>query len=318
MLMTKKKRILTVETDLSDIKNKFGITIENALNIVTKQMEISGNRIRTINDYHLYVKSYIKVTNAVFVTDISVESIYEWLASMNVANQTKLIRLKCLKAFLSRCFGNGWIDTRFWKRVNIKVDSKIKEGTTDKDLNLLLSILDFSDFVQLRDGTAALLMYKTGIRLSTVTKLENKHIDFENKLLKLDGSIMKNRDQLLLPFDDVLFRLLSVLIKQNHIIRTEYRKENNYVFITKYGDMISNDLTNNNITKKLNKYAKLHGIKNINPHALRRGFAKNLYNKGANIAIISRALGHSNIAVTSQYLHIDKNEIAESLRNFLD
>jgi site-specific recombinase XerD len=316
--MTKKKRILTVETDLSDIKNKFGITIENALNTVTKQMEISGNRIRTINDYHLYVKSYIKVTNAVFVTDISVESIYEWLASMNVANQTKLIRLKCLKAFLSRCFDNGWIDTRFWKRVNVKVDSKIKEGTTDKDLDLLMSILDFSDFVQLRDGTAALLMYKTGIRLSTVTKLENKHIDFENKLLKLDGSIMKNRDQLLLPFDDVLFRLLSVLIKQNHIIRTEYRKENNYVFITKNGDMISSDLTNNNITKKLNKYAKLHGIKNINPHALRRGFAKNLYDKGANIALISRALGHSNIAVTSQYLHIDKNEIADSLRNFLD
>jgi site-specific recombinase XerD len=317
--MTKKKRVLSVEADLSNslIKSSEKLSIEKALVTILRQMEVSGNRPRTIEDYKLYVKSYKKVTGIVLIEDISVESIYAWLASMDVANQTKLIRLKCLKAFLSRCFDNGWVDSRFWTKINIKVDRKIKEGTTDRDINLLLSILDFNDFVQLRDGTAALLMYKTGIRLNTITQLEEKHIDFENNLLKLDGSIMKNREQLLLPFDELLHRLLSVLIKQNQIIRNEYHKNNSFVFITKSGDFISNGASNNNIPKKLNKYAKQYGIKNINPHALRRGFAKNLYNKGANIALISRALGHSNIAVTSQYLHLDKNEIAESLRSFM-
>jgi site-specific recombinase XerD len=322
----KKKRILSIETDLSDVLNKSykhsphndKLTIEGALTTVVRQMEVSGYRPRTINDYILHVNNYKRVTGATFIEDITVESIYEWLASMNVVNQTRLTRLKCLKAFLTRCFENGWIASKFWTNVKVKVDSKVKEGTTERDMNLLLSILDLNDFVQLRDGTAALLMYKTGIRLNTLTLLENRHIDFENKLLKLEGRIMKNRDQLLLPFDNVLHRLLSILIKQNQLIRCEYEKDNSYVFITKVGDMISNGPTNNNIPKKLNKYAKQYGIKNISPHALRRGFAKNLYNKGANIALISRALGHSNIAVTSQYLHIDKNEIADNLRNFLD
>jgi site-specific recombinase XerD len=324
--MTKKKRILRVESDLSNIFSKSNkhsqgyetLTIEQALITITKQMEVSGFRPRTINDYVLHVNSYKKVTGSIGIEDITMVSIYDWLASMNVVNQTKLTRLKCLKAFLSRCFDNGWLNTKFWTKVNIKVDSKVKEGTTDRDINLLMSVLDLNDFVQLRDGTAALLMYKTGIRLNTLTQLENGHVDFEKKLLVLDGAIMKSRDQLLVPFDDVLHRLLTVLIKQNQMLRKEYRKNNSYVFITKTGDFISNGATNNNISKKLNKYSKQYGIKNISPHALRRGFAKNLYNKGANIALISRALGHSNIAVTSQYLHIDKNEIADSLRSFLE
>jgi integrase len=89
------------------------------------------------------------------------------------------------------------------------------------------------------------------------------------------------------------------------------------VFITKQGGIIATSQTHNNIQKRLNKYAKEYGLKNINPHALRRGFSKSLLEKGANIAHISKALGHSNLAVTSQYLHLDKEEVVENLRKFL-
>mgnify|MGYP003580375914 CR=1 FL=1 len=41
------------------------------------------------------------------------------------------------------------------------------------------------------------------------------------------------------------------------------------------------------------------------------GFAKSLLNKGANIAEISKALGHSNLALTTKYLHLDKEEVAD-------
>jgi len=71
------------------------------------------------------------------------------------------------------------------------------------------------------------------------------------------------------------------------------------------------------IRKRFAKYSLMYGLPNINPHALRRGFAKRLLNKGAHIAFISKALGHSDIAVTTRYLHIDKEEVANNLRNFL-
>ncbi|GAM12118.1 tyrosine-type recombinase/integrase [Mesobacillus selenatarsenatis] len=335
--MTKKKAVLTVTEDLSGLFNgkseQFGgkvekakllkerdtdrLTIEKALATVTRQMEISGNRPRTISDYNIYVKHFIGTVRTTYVDELNSDHIYEWLAIMDVSKQTKLTRLKCLKAFLSRCFDNGWIERKFWRPINIKVDNIVKEGAAERDINILLSVLNLNDFVQLRDATALLLMYKTGLRINTIVHLENRHIDLENNLMKIDGSIIKNHDQLLLPIDGTLNRLLTVLLNQNEAIRKEYQRENNYVFITKQGGIIATSQTHNNIQKRLNKYAKEYGLKNINPHALRRGFAKNLLEKGANIAHISKALGHSNLAVTSQYLHLDKEEVAENLRKFL-
>lgn len=175
------------------------------------------------------------------------------------------------------------------------MDSPVKTGASEKDIRLLLTLLDLSDFVQLRDATAVLLMYQTGIRVGTLALLENKHVDLNAKLLKIDGGIIKNHQQLLLPIDGDLIRLLTVLMSQNDLVRRDHRIRNNFVFITKNGGPVTTSPSNNNIQKRLSKYAKEYGLKNINPHALRRGFAKKLLDRGANVAVISRALGHSDI-----------------------
>lgn len=160
-------------------------------------------------------------------------------------------------------------------------------------------------------------MFKTGIRINTLSQLEERLIDFKNNVLNLEGSIMKNHQQLKLPFDDFLRKLLEVLIKQNAVIRKGYGKQNSLLFITKYGDPITTSPSHNNIQKRLNKYAKMYGLKNINPHALRRGFAKSLLDKGANVALISKALSHSSISTTTMYLHLDVDEVVSNLRSFL-
>lgn len=334
--MTRKKRSLIVEEDLSGLfsgsiadtkpvspADSTPVTrpkrrsIEQALKIITQQMEVSGYRERTISDYNIHVRHFAKATRIQFVEEITAESLYVWLSSMNVSNQTKLTRLKCVKAFLTRCMDNGWITQRFWKTVNVKVDTNVKEGATEHEVGVLLSLLDLNDFVQLRDATAALLMFKTGIRIHTIVHLETKHVDFKTQQLRIDGEIVKNGRQVYLPFGDTLAKMLAVLINQNEKIRREYKVQNDYVFITKRGTITATSPSNNNIQKRLNKYAKEYGLRNINPHALRRGFAKSLLDKGANIAVISNALGHSDLGVTSRYLHLDKEEVAEKLRRFL-
>lgn len=322
--MSKRKASLTINADLSGIfsekpkeEPKRGFTVEKALAAVVRQMKATGLRERTISDYELHVSHFIEVTGAQFLEELNVDHIYLWLSSMNVSNQTKLTRLKCLKAFLGRCFDNGWIDINFWKTVKIKVDSPVKEGATEREINILLSMLDLTHFIELRDAASVLVMYQTGIRVGTLSQLEQKHVNLDAKLLKIDGGIIKNHESLYLPFDDVLARVLGVLMRQNDIIRRENGTRNDYLFITKHGGKIATSPSNNNITKRLCKHARELGLKNINPHALRRGFAKNLLKKGANVALISKALGHSDISVTTRYLHLEKEEVAESLRSFL-
>lgn len=323
--MAKKKASLTVETDLTGLFSKkkprkrsfVGIPIDKALATVLRQMKAVGLRQRTLTDYETHVNHFCKITKVKYIEEITAESIFEWLSSMNVSNQTKLIRLKCFKAFLGRCFNNGWIKAKFWNYIKIKADRPVKEGATDREIKVLLSILDLTNFIELRDAAAVCCMYQTGIRVGTLAQLETKHIDFENNVLKIDGGILKNHESIYLPFDDILARLFQALIKQNDMIRKDRKVKNNFLFLTIHGGQVASSPTNNNITKRLSMYAKEYGLKNINAHALRRGFAKKLLNKGANIGLISKALGHSSLDVTTRYIHLDKEEIVQGLRDYL-
>lgn len=293
------------------------MTIEKALTTITKQMQVSGFRQRTIKDYNLHMNHLCKITNVTYLHEISSELIYLWLDSMKVSNQTKLIRLKCLKAILSKCFDNGWVKQRYWKSINIKVDKNVKKGATSSEIQVLLSLLDLNSFIGLRDAVAIITLYKTGIRINTLGQLEERHIDFENMMLNLDGAILKNHKMLQLPIDNQMVQLFRVLIDQNKRIRSSYNQRNKFVFLSQKGTSLNTKSTNNAISKRLHKYSKEYNLVNINPHAIRRGYAKDLLNKGANLALISKALGHSNLAVTTQYLDLDEEEVATNLRTFL-
>ena len=324
--MSKKKNALIVTEDLSDIFNGrianperkvVEFTVLKALEIVITQMEATGLRERTISDYEMHVKHFVEITEIHALTDVSAEYVYEWLGSMKVANQTKLTRLKCLKAFFERCTENGWLTERFWRSIKIKVDTPVKEGAAEKDVMLLLSMLDLTDFVQLRDAVAILTLHQTGIRLGTVSQLRNKHVDLDKQLLRIDGGLIKNHDALLLPFDDVLARLYKVLLAQNDAVRKLNCVRNDFVFVTQTGTQVAAHKTNHTLAKRINQYKRQYGLKNMAPHALRRGFAKRLYDQGAHIAVISKALGHSDLAVTSRYLHLETEEVADALRKHL-
>lgn len=288
-----------------------------ALGTIINQMQASGYRPRTMQDYDRLLNNFAKSIGIVYLEEVTVESIYLWLDSMQVGNQTKLTRLKVVKSFLGKCMNNGWLKVNFWHSINVKVDKKVKKGAKPNDIAILISLIDKSTFIGLRDVAAILTMYKTGIRINTLGQLEEKHIDFENKVLVLNGSILKNHKLLKLPLDDQLLQLYRVLIKQNMKVREYYGQSNTNIFISIKGTSLNTRSINSAISKQLTKYAKRFGLENINAHAIRRAYAKNLHDNGASIALISKALGHSDLAVTTQYLDLDVEEVASSLRDYL-
>jgi len=318
-VLTKKKDIFLTNLDIKFNKpqpQRDDMKIIEAMDIIFRQMKISGIRERTIYDYRLTIEYFIKATEIEYLADIDGDSIYRWLSKWNVKDITKLSKLKCLKAFLSRCHDNGWIQYKFWSHINIKVDTKIKEGTSEDEVYQALSHLDFTKYLDLRNGTAILLIYKTGIRVSTLVNLEESHIDFENQCLNIGGDIMKNHNAQLLPFDETLNLLLKTLIQKNNEIREAYGQNNNYLFISSRGKNIQTT-TSNSISKALHDLSKTYALRNITPHALRRGFAKNLYNKSNDLLLVSKALGHSDLSVTTRYLHTKITDVSERLREYL-
>ncbi|MFP7375769.1 phage integrase SAM-like domain-containing protein [Bacillus paralicheniformis] len=97
-------------------------------------------RVRDLDTQRFYVTHFRESESLTYIDEISTDDLYNWLEKIYVSKQTQLTRLKCLKAFLSRCFDNGWIDTKFWKTVNVKVDKYVKEGATERELSILMSV----------------------------------------------------------------------------------------------------------------------------------------------------------------------------------
>lgn len=213
---------------------------------------------------------------------------------------------------------NGWIKERFWKTIKIKVDKTIKKPSEESELRILLSLLDKTTYAGFRDSVAILLIYKTGIRITTLGLLEEKHIDFTNKVLSLTGDIMKSHRALKLPLDDDMCSLLRQLIEINQELRNEFCEKNTYIFLTSMATPIKNTVSPSNlIAKNLWKYSKRYGLKNVNAHSIRRLYAQNLVKKGANINLVSHALGHNNLQTTSRYLYLDEEVVAKNLREYL-
>lgn len=301
----------------SNISKVEKVEIEVGLNIIIKQMRLNGNRERTIEDYVKYTLDFKSKTNCEYISEINVMKIYEWFETMNVKNSTRRIRFKSLSAVLTRFSENGWIENKFWKSIKIKVDEEIKQPAKEEDIELLMGLLDFSNFFQLRDACAVLMMWQTGIRVKTLSLLNERNIDFNNKTLMLDGDIMKNHKISKLPLSDELVKMLEILINQNSVVRKRTKKRNTLIFITQRGDSIQKTNNTNAIRRRLSLYSEEFNLTNINPHSIRRGYAVNLLKKGASVPLISKALSHSDIAITTKYLYLDTDETLEELRKFL-
>jgi len=309
----------SILVDATEIKMDNGIIlISKALLIVKEQLKICGIRKVTIEEYVYTFNRFIKEMELDYLNEITLDTVFEWLSKLgDVSKVTKQSRLRVLKAVLNRFYDNGWFSKNWWKDIKIKTDEQIKPPADEQQLSILLSLLDMSDFIQFRDAVAILTMYKTGIRVSTLIQLEEKHIDFETNTLNLTGDIMKNHDILRLPIDYELADNLKRLIKQNDIIRRHYKKRNKIVFIGKFGDTLDIGTRPSAITKRLSYYAKKYGLTNINAHAIRRAYAMNLRKKGADVVLISKALSHKSLAVTTRYLGISSEEVVKNLRDYL-
>lgn len=311
---------LKPQSEKKDIKqNSNSMSIEQAIEIVNRQMQLQGLRQKTLLAYNQTIQKYVEFLNIKTVDDINKNGLMDYLESLDHLDRTtKANRFRFVSAILTRFHENGLIKgEKFWKDIKIKVDKKVKKAADEKELEILLSLIDTSTWIGWRDVTVLLLLYRTGIRIHTLTSLKEENISFNEKALVLSGEIMKNGRVLKLPLDDELLMLLDRLIKQNHEVRKRYKEKNDYVFITKSGKPTVNNYSHNNaISKRINAYSKKYGL-SISPHKIRRLFATNLVRKKVPLAIISKALGHSSYEVTQRYIEMDVDEVADSLREYL-
>jgi len=173
----------------------------------------------------------------------------------------------------------------------------VKRPKADKKIPVVLTkkeVLDLIESVEtLKSKLIIQFLYSSGLRVSEVVNIKPTDLDFnENIGWVREGKGKKDRMFIL---SKKLSKKLEGFIKKNQW---------EYVF-SKH-----KPLTTRNIQKIVQRAAQKANIdKPVHPHTLRHSFATHLLDAGTDLRKIQFLLGHSSIATTQIYTHLNLKDL---------
>jgi integrase/recombinase XerD len=185
-----------------------------------------------------------------------------------------------------------------------KIPLKLPSTLSVAEVERLLNAIGGESAREIRNRAMAELMYAAGLRVSELVGLSSDSVDLRLGFVRVFGKGNKER---LVPMG----KSACMYIRKYHEMRNlnKRAKENEpALFLSKLGRPLSRI----EFWRQLKNYAKKANInKRIYPHTLRHSFASHLLVNGADIRFVQEMLGHSSIATTQIYTHIDREHLKE-------
>jgi site-specific recombinase XerD len=189
-----------------------------------------------------------------------------------------------------------------------KLDKKIPQILTEKEMREFLDALPEENFLQLRNKALFEFLYATGLRISELTGLRSGDLHFSDRLVRVMGKGKKER---IVPFHE---QAALVMTRYLRCLQVEFRDAHDRVFVNFRGGPLSQ----RSVERILQQvYRNLtHSNKHIHPHLFRHSFATHLLQRGANLRVIQELLGHSNLATTEKYTTLNFADLLGTYKKF--
>ncbi len=168
---------------------------------------------------------------------------------------------------------------------------------------------DPSNPLGLRDRAMLEFAYAAGTRVSELVAMPIQNVLFKENLVRIKGKGSKER---IVPLGSTAKALTLAWLERGRPALLK-KIPRDTLFLNARGG----PLTRMGFWKILRKYVIIAGVtKHTTPHTLRHSFATHLLEGGADIRVLQELLGHSNIATTEIYTHIDREYLKEVHRTF--
>lgn len=202
-----------------------------------------------------------------------------------------------------RAFGEFLVQHGYWKE-NIacllerpKVNRSIPSVLTIEQVEFVLNSIDVSTPLGLRDRALFELIYSCGLRISEVASILLQNLHLEERLIWIHGKGDKER---IVPFGDVAYFWLKKWLDEgrNQLVK-------NKLVATLFVNYQGKPISRKGIWKRFKELESITGI-DAKVHTLRHSFATHLLAGGADLRSVQELLGHSNLATTQIYTHVDE------------
>jgi integrase/recombinase XerD len=182
---------------------------------------------------------------------------------------------------------------------------------TVEEVEKLLRFFSEQTPLTIRNRTIVEFMYSCGLRVSELTNLKSEDIRLDESLLLIRQS--KGKKDRFIPFGSTARKLLLEYVNKARPYLLKLDPDCPYFFLSKNGRKLNRE----RIWTIINSTSKMCGIKkSVHPHTLRHSFATHLLFNGADLRVIQEMLGHSDLATTQIYTHVDSRQISETHQQF--
>lgn len=244
------------------------------------------------------------------LTAVTIDTLSQFvgdLFDLGIAPRSRARIVSGLRNFFRFLLIEGDIDTD----PTLKLDSPqvgrhLPDVLTLDEIDAMVAAIDMSTTHGRRNRAILETAYGCGLRVSELCDLTVTALHLS------DGFLMVNagkgaKDRLVPMSPDAVDYITDYLLNDRP---APARGSEDFVFLNRNGGHLSRVM----IFKIVKALAAQAGItKNVSPHTLRHSFATHLLEGGANLRAIQQMLGHSTIATTEIYLHIDATHLRDEI-----
>lgn len=284
------------------------LSVESAYELFIRKCRVKNLSEATITSYNNKVIPFVEFCNGGEISAVTVDTVDAFTDMLkkehNVNDVSVVSYLRSVRAFLYYCMDCNYI-TSF--KIHLpKCNKEIKEIYTDEQLERLLAKPDTNNcsFTEYKTWVFENYLIATGNRLSTALNVRIKDIYFDNAIIILRKT--KNRKQQIIP----LSATLADILQEYLVVRGG--EPDDYLFCNNYGEQASNRTWQTLVYR----YNVKRDVNVTSIHAFRHSFARLWILNHGDIMRLKTILGHSNIAVTNEYLQMFGQDLQMDFEKF--
>ena len=153
-----------------------------------------------------------------------------------------------------------------------------------------------------RDVAILELLYASGLRASELCDLKLRDVNLQAGCVRVLGKGMKER---IVPLGQAAAEAVTRYVAESRPLLGRGR-DCERLFLSKSG----RPMERVGLWMLVEKYGRSSGLlKSVSPHTLRHCFATHLIGGGADLRVVQELLGHSDIATTQIYTHVDQDRL---------
>ena len=256
---------------------------------------------KDIKDFVEYISSEFEITAP---GDVKNEMVRSWVSTL-IGNKVEPVsvrrKISTLRSYFKYLQKEQIIKVSPIVNVPLpKMPKKLPVVIDGSNLESMFSSFGLNiTYDEALEQTLISILYGTGMRRSELTGLLERDIDLRQQQLKVLGKRNKER---IIPITEELAAVIGKFIE----IKAKNNIQSEFLLVNKKGKALGGSY----IYKIVKKYLTLFRVNGKrSPHILRHTYATHLLQNGAELLSVKELLGHSSLASTQVYTHVNIEDL---------